>query len=274
MENEVKGVKRLKDLVVLVRGGGEQASGVIHRLYQSNFRLCITEIANPMAVRRGVAFCEAIFDREKEVEGIKAVLIKNYDDVYRVWEKGNIPLVVDPEMEIKNHIKPDVIVDAILAKKNIGTGITDAPFVIGLGPGFTAGIDVHAVIETNRGHNIGRVIWKGSAESNTGIPGEVGGFTSERVLRAPATGTLVTIKEIGDIVKKGETVGFIENIPFQSGLNGVLRGLIRPGSMVKDGMKIGDVDPRGKREYCFTISDKARAIAGGVLEAILALYNK
>lgn len=268
------GVKRLKDLVVLIRGGGEQASGTIQRLYQSNFRLCITEIANPMAVRRGVAFCEAVFDREKEVEGIKAVLIENYDDVYRMWEKGNIPLVVDPAMEIKNHIMPGVLVDAILAKKNTGTRITDAPFVIGLGPGFTAGVDVHAVIETNRGHNIGRVIWKGSAEPNTGIPGEVGGFTSERVLRAPATGTLVTTKEIGDIVKKGETVGFIENIPVQSGLNGVLRGLIRPGSLVKEGMKIGDIDPRGKREYCFTISDKARAIAGGVLEAILAFYNK
>lgn len=227
-----------------------------------------------MAVRRGVSFCEAVFEKRQEVEGVVACLVNAPSEIEEVWASGHIPVIVDPEVRVKDFIKPDVLVDAILAKVNLGTRIDDAPLVIGMGPGFEAGRDVHLVVETNRGHNLGKVIFDGKAEENTGIPGPIEGFTSERVLRAPQAGAFRSAKEIGDTVKAGETVGFVNEAPVKAGISGVLRGLIRPGSQVKAGFKLGDIDPRGQRDYCFTISDKARAIAGGVLEATMSYLGK
>jgi len=264
----------LDKLEVLIKGGGELASGVAHRLSQCHFRVCITEIPQPQAVRRGVAFCEAVYEGEKEVEGVVAKLISSPDEVFQAWQEGKLPLLVDPEAKVKDILKPDVLVDAIIAKKNLGTKISDASLVIGLGIGFQAGKDAHIVIETNRGHNLGRVILQGEAEPDTGIPGEIAGVSAERVFRAPKAGRLATNKKIGDHVPAGEVVAFVDGAPVKALVGGVIRGLLRDGTQVYKGMKAGDVDPRGIKEYCYTISDKARTIAGGVLEAILSHFNR
>ncbi len=264
----------LKDLVILVKGGGEMATGVVHRLVQSGLRVCITEIAAPMAVRRGVAFCEAVFEGRKEVEGLVAERMENPAEIQRSWAEGRIPVIVDPDCGLRRTLHPDVLVDAIIAKRNLGTRLDDAPLVIALGPGFAAGQDAHYVIETNRGHHLGRILLSGEAEPNTGHPGEIGGYSQERVLRAPAQGKFQGKMSLGDRVEAGEVVALVEGIPLPSRIGGVLRGLLRDGLQVHRGMKVGDVDPRGVREYCFTISEKARAIGGGVLEAILRVYNK
>ncbi|MDY6864119.1 MAG: selenium-dependent molybdenum cofactor biosynthesis protein YqeB [Thermodesulfobacteriota bacterium] len=267
-------MNKLSDLKILIKGGGEQASGVAHRLFCSNFKVCITEIPNPKAVRREVAFCEAIYEGEKEIEGVAGRLIKEKDEIFKLWEERKIPVLIDPEAKIRGFLKPDVIVDAIMAKKNLGiTKISDAPFVIGLGPGFTAAKDVHVVIETNRGHNLGRVILQREAEKHTGIPGVIGGYSSERVFRAPKEGKFIAEKKIGDFVKTGDIVGWVADKPVKSQINGIIRGLIRDGFEVGKNLKLGDVDPRGFKEFCYTISDKARAIAGGVLEGILKRFN-
>lgn len=226
-----------------------------------------------MAVRRKVAFSEAVYDGRATVEGVEAVLIRQAEKAYAVWEEKRIPILVDPDCESSNIIKPDVLVDAILAKKNIGTSINDAPLVIAAGPGFEAGKDAHFVVETNRGHNLGRLLRTGSAEPNTGVPGPVQGITTDRVLRAPADGRWQSKKAIGDRVTRRDMVGSVERVPVEAMIDGVLRGLIRPGIEVKKGLKIGDIDPRGKTEYCHTISDKSLAIAGGVLEGILRGYK-
>ena len=265
---------KLTDLVVLIKGGGEQASGVAHRLACSHLKICLTEVPNPQAVRRGVAFCEAVYDGEKEVEGVVAKLISSPDEISKVWQEGKLPLLVDPETKVKDILKPDVLVDAILAKKNLGTKISDAPLVIGLGPGFQSGKDVHMVIETNRGHNLGRVILQGEAEANTGIPGVIAGVSAERVFRAPKAGRFSANRKIGDHVQAGDVVALVDGAPVKALVGGVVRGLLRDGIEVHKGMKAGDVDPRGIKEHCFTISDKARAIAGGVLEAILYHCNR
>lgn len=263
----------MKNLMVLIKGAGEMGTGVAHRLASSHFQVCLTEITHPQAVRRLVAFSEAVYDGEKEVEGIVAKAVSSPDEVLRLWKEGRIPLLIDPQAKIKDAVKFDVVVDAILAKRNTGTQLSDAPLVIALGPGFRAGADVHAIIETNRGHNLGRVILKGEAEPNTGIPGEIGGFTEERVLRAPQAGRLSVLKDLGAPVAHDEVVATVEGAPVKAKIKGVLRGLLRDGMTVEKGMKLGDIDPRGKREFCYTISDKALAIAGGVLEAILMRYN-
>src|SRR5512136_630653 len=178
---QMKTAQKTNELVVLIRGAGEMASGVIHRLHRSHFMVCMTEIAQPLAVRREVAFSEAIYDGEKEVEGVRAKLISKSGEIESLWKKGDIPILIDPDaMKTRKFLKPDVLVDAILAKKNLGTQISDAPLVIGLGPGFTAGEDVHIVVETNRGHGLCRVILSGTAEPDTGIPGEIGGYAAER----------------------------------------------------------------------------------------------
>ncbi len=265
---------KLNELVVLIKGGGELASGVAHRLNQCHFRVCITEIPQPKAVRRGVAFCEAVYEGEKEVEGVVAKLISSPDKVSQVWQEGKIPLLVDPEAEIKDVLKPDILVDAILAKKNLGTKISDAPLAIGLGVGFQAGKDVHVVIETNRGHNLGRVILRGEAEPDTGIPGEIAGVSTKRVFRAPKAGQFSTTKKIGDYARAGDVIALVDGAPIKTLVGGTIRGLLRDGIEVHKGIKSGDVDPRGIKEHCYTISDKARAIAGGVLEAILFNYNR
>jgi len=260
---------RLSDIRICVKGGGDIASGVAWRLHKCGLRVFITEIPQPMAVRRKVSFCEAVYDGHALVEGVEGLLIKKADDVYSVWDRGKIPVFVDPECEAKHVIRPDVIVDAILAKKNIGTSVNDAPLVIALGPGFEAGRDTHFVVETNRGHHLGRLLDTGSAEPNTGIPGSVQGITSDRVLRAPADGLWENRMDIGLPLKKADIIGYVAGVPTKALIDGVLRGMIRPGITVKTGDKIGDIDPRNKKEYCYSISEKALAVSGGVLEGIL-----
>ena len=271
---EMKLKKSLAELIVVIRGAGEMASGVAHRLHQSHFKICMTEISHPLAVRREVTFSEAIYEGEKKVEGILAKLISKPEEIESAWKGGEIPILVDPDgKRARNFLKPDVLIDAIMAKKNLGTQISDAPLVVGLGPGFTVGKDVHLVLETNRGHNLGKIILNGSAEPDTGIPGEIGGYTIERLLRTMKKGIFHPQKSIGERVNKGSVVAVVDDFPVIAKISGVVRGLLREGVEVRKGMKVGDIDPRGKRELCFTISEKARAIGGGVLEAILYRFN-
>jgi xanthine dehydrogenase accessory factor len=266
--------KKLTDLVILVKGAGEMATGVAHRLACCHFKVCMTEVANPQAVRREVAFSEAIFDSEKEVEGVSARRVESTDDISDAWKDGKISILIDPEAKVKDVLKPDIFIDATLSKRNLGTKKTDGLLVLGLGPGFHAGKDVHLVIETNRGHNLGRIIFDGEAEPNTGIPGSIAGYAEERVIRAPRDGNFRAVKNIGDGVSANEKVGMIENVAVQSRISGVIRGLLRDGTKVWKAMKLGDVDPRGNRTNCYTISDKARTISGGVLQAILEHFNE
>jgi xanthine dehydrogenase accessory factor len=265
--------KKLNDLIILIRGAGEMATGVAHRLSSCHFKVCMTETSNPQAVRREVAFSEAIFDKEKEVEGIVAQLVESSEQIPETWKDGNVPILIDPEAKVKDYLKPDVFIDATLAKRNLGNKITDAFLVIGLGPGFVAGKDVHIVIETNRGHKLGRIIKKGEAEPNTGIPGSIAGYAEERVIRAPKDGSFNALKKIGDGVRGNGKVGMIGNVEVRSRIAGVIRGLLRDGTEVWKGMKLGDVDPRGIKANCYTISDKASTISGGVLQAILEHFN-
>jgi xanthine dehydrogenase accessory factor len=265
--------KKLSDVVILIRGAGEMATGVAHRLASCRFKVCMTETPNPQAVRREVAFSEAVFDSEKEVEGITAKRVESAGHISEVWRDGKIPILIDPEAKVKDFLKSDVLIDATLAKKNLGTKITDALLVIGLGTGFHAGKDVHLIIETNRGHNLGRIISNGEAEPNTGIPGSIGGYTEERVIRAPKDGNFKALKKIGDGVRANEKVGMVGNAAVRSRIAGVIQGLLRDGTEVWKGMKLGDVDPRGIKAHCHIISDKARTISGGVLQAILEHFN-
>ncbi len=260
--------------LVVVRGGGDLASGVVHRLIMSGFQVIILEIEKPTVIRRTVAYAEAVFAGTATVESIKARKVKNVAEAFQCLEAGIIPILIDPAGEYLPEIKPKIIVDAILAKRNLGTHRDMAPIVIGLGPGFCAGEDVDAVIETNRGHNLGRVFLEGSAEPDTGVPGVIGGFDYQRILRAPADGVIRNVREICTNVKCGDIIAYVDDMPVISSLDGVLRGLITDGLPVKTNLKIGDVDPRCKIEYCYSISDKARAIGGGVLEAILYFLSK
>jgi xanthine dehydrogenase accessory factor len=270
----MKKTLKLSDMKVLIKSGGDIASGIAWRLHQCNFKVFITETHKPLAVRRKVAFCEAVYDERAVVEGVEALLIQKADDAYSVWDQGKIPVLVDPPCEAIKVIKPDVVVDAILAKKNLGTSINDAPLVIALGPGFQVGKDAHFVVETNRGHNLGRLLRGGSAEPNTGIPGPIQGITEDRVLRAPSDGLWQNKMEIGDLVKKEDVVGSVDTFPVKAKIDGVIRGMIHPGIKVKNGLKLGDIDPRGKKEFCFTISEKALAIGGAVLEGLLRFYSQ
>ncbi len=255
---------------VLVKGGGDVASGVIYRLFKAGFKVLFTEVERPLAVRRLVSFCEAIYKGRWEVEGITAQRIQDINEAKKIWENGKVPGLVDPQARAVRLLKPMVLVDATLAKVNLGTHISQAPLTIGIGPGFEAGVDVHVVVETMRGHDVGRVITKGSALPNTGFPEPVMGYTVERVLRASKDGVWIPKREIGDLIKEGEIVGFIGDSPVITRIGGVIRGLLYPGLHVKKGLKIGDVDPRGDRDACFKISDKALAVGGGVLEAIFS----
>jgi len=259
----------ISGIIVWIKGGGDIASGVAWRLHHCGFRVLITELQRPMAVRRRVAFCEAVYDGRAEVEGVEAVRIGEVADCRAVWEDGKIPLMVDPKSQAARVMGPAVLVDATIAKRNTGTSMQDAPLVIGLGPGFVAGRDVHCVVETHRGHYLGRLVTRGSALPNTGVPGPIEGITSDRVLRAPIDGVWENTVDIGDRVKKGDRIGSVAGEPVAALIDGVLRGMIRPGILVTRGLKIGDIDPRGIKAYCDTISEKAMAIAGGVLEGIL-----
>lgn len=263
----------LKKDLIIVRGGGDLATGTIHRLWSAGFRVLVLETAHPAAIRRQVSVCEAVYEGSAVVEGMKAVRILTAEEAEEVWKAGNVPLLVDEEGKCIEKLKPAVVVDAILAKKNLGTARTMAELTMALGPGFTAGEDVDVVIETKRGHNLGRVIREGTAIPNTGIPGMVGGYAAERVIHAKEAGTLINVRGIGDIVEKGEEIAYIKTgihkIPVEATIPGIMRGLLRDGYPVTKGFKIADIDARKEElENCFTISDKARCIAGSVLEVI------
>ena len=273
-----------KDLIV-VRGAGDLATGTIHRLKKAGFRLLVLEAEHPAAIRRQVALSEAVYAGSARVEDVEAVRMdvdlaekKNRKELLeqemeRIWKKDGVPVLVDQAGLSIAALRPAVVVDAILAKKNLGTTKEMAPLVIALGPGFTAGEDVDVVIETKRGHNLGRVIRSGSAVPNTGIPGIIGGYGKERVMHAQAEGILRNVASIGDIVEARAVIAEIETengtVPVEASLSGLLRGLIRDGYPVTKGFKIADIDPRQEElQNCFTISDKARCIAGSVLEVI------
>ena len=260
--------------IIVIRGAGEMASAIAWRLYRTNMRrICMLELPGPLAVRRQVSFCTALEGGGASVEGVEAVSAASVEAIQAAWDSAKIAVVLTRDWERIQVLAPDILVDAILAKRNIATAKDQAPLVIALGPGFEAGRDCHMVIETNRGHDLGRIIETGAAEPNTGDPGNIAGFTTERLLRAPVPGRFETTHGIGDRVAKGETIGQVGGAPVIAGLDGILRGLIRNGSEIPAGLKLGDIDPRGKSEYCSTISDKARAIAGSVLEGVMRHLN-
>lgn len=256
-------------MLILVKGAGDLATGTAVRLYRAGFQVVMTDVAQPTAVRRTVAFSQCIYDGQTTVEGITARKAENRDQVRDILAAGEIPVLVDPQASILPQLPFMAVVDAILAKKNLGTTISDAPIVLALGPGFTAGADCHGVIETKRGHDLGRLILEGAAIPNTGVPGDVGGYTTERIIRAPADGPFEPVAQIGQQVNLGDVVAKVNGIPVTAQLTGIVRGMLPAGIPVTAGMKSGDIDPRCEVRHCFTVSDKARAIGGGVLEGIL-----
>ena len=277
-----------KKILIICRGGGDLATGIVHRLFRAGFPVLVLETDSPAAIRRQVSFSEAVYDGTATVEGVTAERIAsaNRASVNHVLEEGRVPLLVDPEGSSIPLLKPDIVVDAIIAKKNLGTAKEMAPLVIGVGPGFTAGEDVDLVVESMRGHNLARIFTTGSALPNTGIPGNIGGFTKERVLHAEAAGYMKNIRQIGDIVEKGEEIARIYEkmtedgtfsgsyVSVEASISGIIRGLIREGYHFQKGFKIADIDPReSELTNCFTISDKARSIGGSVLEAVCGYVN-
>jgi len=263
----------MKNLII-VRGGGDLATGSVYKLKKSGFPVLILEVAKPSAIRRNVAFCEAVYQGTQTVEDMTCHLAQSLAQAEAFLKEGKLTVLVDPAGEAIPKLKPLAVVDAILAKKNLGTNRDMAPITVALGPGFEAGRDVDAVVETKRGHNLGRILWSGRAAANTGIPGAIAGYSKERVIHCPAKGILRNVKHITDRVSKGEIIALVETedgtVPVKATLDGILRGLIRDGYLVNVGFKMADIDPRAEElGNCFTISDKARCIAGGVLEAIL-----
>ncbi len=302
----------MRKLLIICRGAGDLATGIIHRLHGAGYNVLALETDHPAAIRRQVSFCEAVYEGTACIEGVTARMIDELSQMQYVFEAGEIPLMVDPTGESIAKLHPDIVVDAIIAKKNLGTTMDMAPLVVGVGPGFTAGVDVHLVVESMRGHNLARIIEHGSALPNTGTPGNIGGYTSERVIHAPAAGYIHNIHAIGDVVKQGEEIARIfENVPEKDNFDkdnmqqvdridiacnqqsdsrdgicnmytsvfatipGIIRGLIREGYHFPKGFKIADIDPRrSELSNCFTISDKARSIGGSVLEAVCAYEHR
>lgn len=268
----------LRDTLILIKGAGDLATGVALRLYRSGFPLVMTELPQPLMVRRTVSFGEAVNLERVQVEGVTAVHVSDAATAQVLAAQPlagrPIPILVDPEAGCRVLLEPAVVVDAIMAKCNLGTAITDAPLVVALGPGFSAGSDCHAVIETNRGHNLGRPIYQGSAEPNTGVPGDVGGKTIERLLKAPVAGVIEDRADIGQRVVQGQVVAAIDGHEVRARIDGILRGLVRSGMWVYAGLKIGDIDPRAEPAHCFTVSDKALAIGGGVLEVVMTFLTQ
>lgn len=259
---------------ILLKSAGEMASAIAWRLYMANLRrICMLDLENPLCVRRRVSYCTALESGAAAVEGVEARSARTASEIEAAWNAGKIAVVRTDDWQRLQGLAPDVVIDAILAKRNLGTRKDEARLVIALGPGFEAGKDCHIVIETNRGHDLGRIIVSGSAEPNTGSPGEIAGYANERVVRAPAAGAFRTERNIGDVVRRDEVIGDVAGHPVTARLDGILRGLIRPGTAVLAGMKLGDIDPRGRLEYCDTISDKARAIAGAALESVMRYCN-
>ena len=260
--------------VILQRGGGDLGSGVACRLHLSGFRVVILEVAQPLVIRRAVSFAQAVFDGKATVEGVAAVRVSKLAEVRRAWRKGHLPVMVDPEMKVSAELKPDVIIDATMAKRDTGLHCNMAPLTIALGPGFEAGIHAHVVIETKPGHNLGRLIFQGAAEPDTGLPTSIEGYSAERVLRAPCEGTIRHVVDIGAVVRRADIICRVGHQPVLAPFDGVVRGLIMNGTNVPQGFKIGDVDPRQVRTNCYTISDRSRALGGSVLEAILYFRNR
>jgi len=263
----------MKGPVVLIRGAGEQASGAGWALAKSGFRVVMTEVAQPLMVRWPVCFGTAVSEGRWQVEGVPSRLIEAPEECEATWQAGEIPVLVDPELKALSLLKPLVLVDAIMAKRNLGTKRSMAPRTFGLGPGFSAGVDVDVVVETNRGHHLGRLIYDGAAQPNTGVPGVIGGLSRERVLYSPTGGIFRAKRAIGEQVSAGDCVGEIDDgiqtTQVISLIKGVLRGLLRTETLVAEHVKIGDVDPRGQKEYCWTISEKSRAIGGATLLGVL-----
>lgn len=254
---------------VLIKGAGDLATGIACRLHVCGFQIIMTEIRVPLTVRRTVAFSRAVYEESAVVEGITGRLVRSPEEIETILANREIAVVVDPDVKYMEWYRPDVVVDAILAKKNLGTTIDDAGLVIGVGPGFTAGKDCHLVVETKRGHDLGRVIRTGSAIPNTGIPGEIGGYSIERLVKATGDGEFIPKVFIGDMVEKGQLLGYSGDKPVYALMSGVVRGMLQPGVQVTEGLKCGDIDARCEISHCYTVSDKARAIGGGVLEGIL-----
>lgn len=266
---ELEDIDYRRKPIVVVRGGGDLASGTIYRLYREGYRVLVLETQKPSCIRRQVSFCEAVYDGESEVEGVKTILIPALKDRERAWAKGEIPIFVDAAGTAIRKIKPQVVVDAIIAKKNLGTHRGMAPLTIALGPGFEAGKDVDAVVETMRGEALGKIYREGFAIPNTGVPGVIGGYAKERVIHAPADGIMKHIKQVGEKVILGEIIAYVGETPVYTSLTGILRGIIREGFEVKKGLKIIDIDPREDEvDNCYRISDKAKRIAASVYEII------
>ncbi len=287
--------------LAIIRGGGDLGTGVALRLHRAGWRVLIAELAQPLVIRRAVAFASAIYDGPIEVEGTLANRIDRDDALQQatnLWQRSQIPVIVDPDCSVVTQWQPLVLIDAIMAKRNTGTRLTDAPIVIALGPGFTAGVDCHAVIETNRGHNLGRVYYGGSAEADTGVPGKIGGQDEMRALRAPIEGVFYGQRRIGERVKSGDVIGRVIAVDvsltdsaarrlavtdrdasqplgmvIKTKIDGVVRGIVHDGRLILAGAKVADVDPRADQTYCFTVSDKSWAVGGGALEAALYLMR-
>lgn len=284
--------------LAVIRGGGDLGTGVALRLHRTGWRVLITERPQPLVIRRAVALASAVYEGAIEVEGAIGRSV-TFDQIEAAWQVNHIPVIVDADRSNAARLNPIALVDAIVGKRNTGTAITDAPLVVGLGPGFTAGVDCHAVVETNRGHNLGRVYYQGQAEPDTGTPGEIGGEEGRRVLRAPTDGVFYAQHKIGDVVQANDVIGRVITVDVslsdsaaqrlalsdrdasrplgaivKTKINGVVRGLLHDGLIVLRGTKIADVDPRGKPDHCYTVSDKAWAVGGGVLEAVLHLQQE
>ncbi len=267
-----------QEQLIIVRGGGDLATGTIHRLCSAGLRVLVLEAKHPAAIRRQVSLCEAVYEGETIVEGLRAVRIETTSQIQDAWAQHAVPVLVDPDGSSIEHLKPEIVIDAILAKRNLGTTRTMAPLTIALGPGFIAGQDVDFVVETKRGHRLGRIIREGAAIPNTGVPGIIGGYGAERVIHAQTTGIFENICSIGDIVQTGQTIAQIRTssgavLPVTTQIDGILRGLLRSGYPVTPHFKVADVDPRkSELSNCFLISDKARCIAGSVLELVCAHF--
>jgi xanthine dehydrogenase accessory factor len=267
-------MRKLAELIVLVRGGGEVGTAIAHRLYRSHFRVCITEIASPLTVSRGNSFSEAVYDTSKTVEGAHAErTLPHLENIYRVWRNGNIPIVVDPDISVRPLIKPDVLINAMMLNRETRTRIEDAPLVIGIGPGFTIGSSAHLIVESNSGNNLGKVLIEGATEAGAQKPAGTENKNGEQVIWAEDAGVFTTEKNIGDAVLAGDLIGKINDLPITAPISGILRGLLRNETKVLSNARLIEIDPKNDKSICFTIRDQMRAIAGGALEAIMMSFN-
>ena len=257
----------------MLRGGGDLATGVAWHLARRGWPVMVLELPEPLTVRRTVSLSTAVTDGEIIVQGMRGVRVESPRQALAATEQGDVAVLVAPELAALGEVRPEVVVDARMAKRNIDTSIDDAEVVVALGPGFTAGHDCHAVVETMRGPDLGRVVWRGSAQPDTGTPAELGGHSADRVVRAPADGRVEWRIAIGDVVDGGQPLGEVDGVTVRAPFHGVVRGAIRDGMNVRAGLKIGDVDPRGDPSACWEISDKALTVGKGVLEAVLALRS-